>query len=635
MTLTDTNLDNLAEEAVVMTPLIFGESMVVRVEKLPPDDIDFSLVQHVAGGPYTGIYVNKAVKVMPSLEEPQVSAGLRAYLVDPEADDPDVYYLEERVFRFWFRDGVNEASQVATAEKFFQEVCDPEEFPRDYTSFARRVLLLTRKFLMIRKVELELIPVNEESALSDSSYMHQQEVLVATTMSTLSTEDAGRSGRKGAGVRRGPSFKKLVKGPSFREKLTPSKRGRVLIWIAKKQKVLNILENAFPNSLAAEELVRIAGFRSQDLLSVSVILKGLQSKGLISEVASGSWMRIPTSTEEHGQTHEIKVVKNLPQLSGSEQPTIAIVTLLYCEKLAVDAMMDRKTTYVRFKTEGESLVYTVGMIGPHKVVSTKLARVGSGKGAMISAGNVITRLSGTFNKVEHVLLVGCGGGVPDYNDYSKHTRLGDVVISQAENAGDVVYMYCQTPDKGMSFDTRGYAPSDPTIHEVINRLRNKYENDAFYGRPWEAYMDDALRGLGDEGSRFEKPPSKTDRLYKVVDANQIVEVEHPTAPDSVDGAPKLNLRYGLIACGNTITRRDDIRQEFAVANNIKAYDCDFQAVFDSIEGNRKDSFVVIRGIADYVDGSRKKDWQPYSSLAAAAYMKALILSFPYDEPLTP
>ena len=42
----------------------------------------------------------------------------------------------------------------------------------------------------------------------------------------------------------------------------------------------------------------------------------------------------------------------MPVLPDSEQPAIAIITLLYCEKLAVDAMMDPKTTYVRYKTEG-------------------------------------------------------------------------------------------------------------------------------------------------------------------------------------------------------------------------------------------------------------------------------------------
>ncbi len=50
----------------------------------------------------------------------------------------------------------------------------------------------------------------------------------------------------------------------------------------------------------------------------------------------------------------VKVVDHLPVLRGRETPTIAIITALYCEKLAVDAMMEHKVSYVKYKTEGKS-----------------------------------------------------------------------------------------------------------------------------------------------------------------------------------------------------------------------------------------------------------------------------------------
>ena len=56
----------------------------------------------------------------------------------------------------------------------------------------------------------------------------------------------------------------------------------------------------------------------------------------------------------------IKVVDNLPVLKGRDIPTIAIVTSLYCEKLAVDAMMDHKVSYVKYKTEGTSSNFSGG-----------------------------------------------------------------------------------------------------------------------------------------------------------------------------------------------------------------------------------------------------------------------------------
>ena len=40
-------------------------------------------------------------------------------------------------------------------------------------------------------------------------------------------------------------------------------------------------------------------------------------------------------------------------VTANQQPTIAVITANYCEKLAVDAMMENKTTYVKWKTGGK------------------------------------------------------------------------------------------------------------------------------------------------------------------------------------------------------------------------------------------------------------------------------------------
>ena len=52
------------------------------------------------------------------------------------------------------------------------------------------------------------------------------------------------------------------------------------------------------------------------------------------------------------------------------------------------------TVLLHVSLTGEGLVYTVGKIGGHTVVATKLPRIGHGQGATVSAGNNITRLLG-------------------------------------------------------------------------------------------------------------------------------------------------------------------------------------------------------------------------------------------------
>ena len=48
----------------------------------------------------------------------------------------------------------------------------------------------------------------------------------------------------------------------------------------------------------------------------------------------------------------MKVVKQMPMQTAGQKPTVAIITSKYYEKLAVDAMMTNKTTFVKYKTEG-------------------------------------------------------------------------------------------------------------------------------------------------------------------------------------------------------------------------------------------------------------------------------------------
>ncbi|KAK2704262.1 hypothetical protein QYM36_016606 [Artemia franciscana] len=92
--------------------------------------------------------------------------------------------------------------------------------------------------------------------------------------------------------------------------------------------------------------------------------------------------------------------------------------------------------------------------------------------------------------------------------------------------------------------------------------------------------------------------------------------------------PRLHL--GPIGCGYIFSRNDILRQEISYTHGILAYDSEFDQVLESIYGNRKDNYVVIRGISDYVDGTggRGKEWQAYASLVASSVMKAMILELP-------
>lgn len=108
----------------------------------------------------------------------------------------------------------------------------------------------------------------------------------------------------------------------------------------------------------------------------------------------------------------------------------------------------------------------------------------------------------------------------------------------------------------------------------------------------------------------------------------VIEVAHPLAASTdsaADGGPQSNrIHLGPIGSGKDLVRSDTSRIEFARRYGLLATDVEMNSVLDSITGNCRDSFIVVKGISDYKDGTSTRKWQNYSSLAAAAVMKSII-----------
>ena len=140
--------------------------------------------------------------------------------------------------------------------------------------------------------------------------------------------------------------------------------------------------------------------------------------------------------------------------------------------------------------------------------------------------------------------------------------------------------------------------------------------------PWDIFLEEASERLKVEESNFHRPFINNDRLFYTNSDNTVVEVEHPP-PDKHYFEGRTNVRFGQIASGKHVAKDGKLRKIFARIYGVRAYDAEADVVLEALEGNRSESCLIIRGIADYTDGSRK-EWQPYSSMAAAAYMKMLL-----------
>uniref|UniRef100_A0A182XBU2 Winged helix-turn-helix domain-containing protein n=1 Tax=Anopheles quadriannulatus TaxID=34691 RepID=A0A182XBU2_ANOQN len=571
------------EEQVVMTPLgKTNTSTVLLIERKLIQSVGERT--HVAGGDHRGIIINKTAEEQSNRQrEPaQLSLEFRVFLVSANSGQ---HSQESRRIKFWFRPWLtSENVQAQVAQDFFRELVSPKEFPRDYVGFIKKIMKLLQKgYNEIQAVEIELRILEQTSAPPSRP---------------LSFEDE--------------QFEVVP--------LTP-------------EKILELIEQAYPNPIAPEDLAKDHGWEEEEVLAIMLVLK---ERGLIKSMEYNAFTRI------HHDDQAIKIVKQMPTIASNKQPTIAIITAQYCEKLAVDAMLENKETFVRYTTVGESNVYTLGNIGAHRIVSTKLPSVGSTREAMTAAGNTTTRLLGTFQKVDYVFIVGVAGGIPHYTDYRRHVRLGDVVIAAAAHEpaltnGNGPKPYCYVYSGGQS-EVKRYYPADDGLQAIGRTL---VQNDDGK-KPWLQYVQEGLQQLSGRGGHaehdFARPAPNTDKLYMNIGNKNVIEVAHPIAQPSGEGdggddtdasgggpAPhQTRLHAGPIGSGYELVRSDSARTEYAQAYQLLATDSEMNSVLDSIVGNCRDSFILVKGIADYKDGTTSRKWQNYASLAAAAVMKTIV-----------
>ncbi|XP_075549532.1 uncharacterized protein LOC142583103 isoform X1 [Dermacentor variabilis] len=629
---------NVEEEHIVMTPRRKAEGQTtIKMERVARQALDKGNVMHEAGGDHRGIVINRlASRDDDDDDSPEISLEFRVFLTNVVTE---VHTRESRELKFWFKPGVTKNDQRHSAQEFFKELVSPSDFPRDYVGFIKKIMKLMQiKYVNMRKVEIEMRQL--ENITEPPRRPNPWLSLTLGQDSELPDSFA-------------PQLERIIKFNSghvhllHREVSLDDSTLEARMELTQ-EKVLEIIESAYPNPVSLSELSKNTNHAPEE---VHLHLRELLSKNLIKEMESGSFTRVVQNDTE------VKMVRQMPTVHGSQQPTIAIITAQYCEKLAVDVMIENKNTFVRYKTEGESNVYTLGNIGAHRVVSTKLPAVGHSRAAIIAAGNTTTRLLGTFQKVDYVFLVGVGGGVPHYTDHTQHVRLGDVVVStpmpvpSATNGntnggtnavtGQHVYLFAEqqhrSPDhlpdsrepspSELAYSVKTWCPPELRLQELAEQMWQQGASDPEL-RPWERYIEDGLRALADQESDFARPPESSDRLYMSIGAKDLIEVAHPAPPPGASdhrlpGRPVVH--FGSVASGlGSVVRDDSRRHALAEEYGVRAFDTGFDTVVESIFGNRKDHYAFIRGIADYKDGSKGREWQPCAALAAAAFMKAVV-----------
>lgn len=552
------------EERVVLTPKArTATSTTIMIDRRKMASQDGNV--HVGGGQHSGIIINKESTSDVIEDTPaQLQLEFKVFLINAQTGK---HTQESRQLRFWFRNLVPEKERMRCAQEFFKELVAPLEFPRDYAGFIKKIMkMMQHKYKTISKIEVEL-----------------RQLVESDKPPTRPMED---------------------QKPDLTE-----------------EKVLEMIESSYPNPITVNDMAKRSSASIED---VELFIANLTEKGLIKPMAPGCFTRVVQNETD------LKVVRQMPTITSNKQPTIAIITAHYSEKLAVDTMIENQETFVRYTTVGESNIYTLGNIGAHRVVCTKLPTVGHDRSASIAAGNTTTRLLGTFQKVDYVFLIGTAGGVPHYTDYNKHVRLGDVVVASPPEGQRFIYMYCDgakiLENGAYEFETKSWGPPDLNLQNIALKLKEQGEEKEGPS-PWLQYMTEGSTKLAAQEMDFSRPSEDTDKLYMSIGGSDVIEVSHPLAPEGAANVREPNnprVHLGVIASGRCVVENEQARQDFASQLTVLAYDQEFDAVVESVYGNRKDHYIFVRGICDYHDGTKNKDWQPYAALAAAGFMKSII-----------
>ncbi|CAF0873416.1 unnamed protein product [Adineta steineri] len=580
------------KEYVVLIPLHKTSTInTVLIERRKVADITDKNILHIGSGRNVDFIIYKNSEPAIRDNEPvQFSSQFKVFMTDKQTDE---IHQENRTLRLWFYN-LTQNQCLSDAHEFIRSLFKSDEFPRDYFSFIKRLMELLRMFTRIRKIELEIQTINQNNIDID----HPIEQYVSRLMlydNDYLSEMHGKNPQR---------YADLIK-----------------------EKLLDLLEQAFPNPMLVNDLAK---YVECDAQIVFQYLVELEDKNLVKHLDQDGqqWTRVIIAAEEE-DTHKVILYKSIAELSSTFRPTIAIITVNYFEKLAVDAMIENKVTFVRHKA-GESNVYTIGTIGPHHVVSTKLPLIGRSRTAQISTGSTTTRLLGTFQQVQHVFIIGCAGGVSHYTDATKHIRRGDVVVGYP-NEEDYVYgIYeAEQSSEGYEFVSTCYKPKSFQLYQLMEPIKENYQQTnqtrpVTHKYPWEKFLEEGVQYL--LSHNIDCLPPNNDRLHIKMDNGEIVEAKHPDQIKKDYNRP--TIRFGMIGGGKNILTNDYLKSTLCEKCNVLCFDSEIDQVIAAVQGNRTESFMIIRGISDYHDGTLNKEWQPFSSLCAAAFMKTIIYKIP-------
>jgi nucleoside phosphorylase len=310
-------------------------------------------------------------------------------------------------------------------------------------------------------------------------------------------------------------------------------------------------------------------------------------------------------------------------MSNPEDYTVGWICAILEEAVAAQSILDAKHEGPEPVSKNDDNNYVLGKVGKHNVA---IAVLPEGEYGLSSATSVARNMLHSFPNIRIGLMVGIAGGAPS----QKHDiRLGDVVVSAPwDGKGGVLQYDFGRTIQDQSFRPTGFLNQPPMVlRAAITGLRTQY---ALEGHQLEATIDGILKKNTRLRKRYQRPDPSNDKLYKS-------DVTHPPNDESscaivcsgdLSGLVSRDVRtedednpaihYGLVASANQLMQDALLRDKFAKESNVLCFEMEAAGLMNHFP------CLVIRGICDYSDTHKNKEWQGYAAMAAAAYAKDIL-----------
>jgi nucleoside phosphorylase len=298
---------------------------------------------------------------------------------------------------------------------------------------------------------------------------------------------------------------------------------------------------------------------------------------------------------------------------------VAWIAVLPIEAEAALGMLDKQHHRQFESVRGDDYIYIGGEINGHNVVvATWPAGQNYGVGA---ASALVSQVKARFSNIWFALLVGVAAGLPNLSPSDptrrRDIRLGDVLVCVPDKASSGIVHYDLGRDTEAGFLLNGRQAETPAIvRAAIGNIQLTKEKPYKRGNELAKYMNAFQQAVEDD--KFLCPSQDTDRLWA-----SSVDATAPSAPISReprDESERTRVWYGNIGSGNSMMRNPQRRDELRDRHDLIGLEMEAAGVMNTLPTG------VIRGVCDYGDGQKNKDWQSYAAAVAAVYAKGILFT---------